>query len=45
MEINTSHYFPLNLDNLLTILKLIDTDTFEVRAGIIVQVTPKHNTN
>ena len=41
MEVNTSHYFPLPLENVIEILRLVDADLFDVKAGIVLQVTLK----
>ncbi len=41
MELNTSHYFPLDIENLVTVLSFIDKDQFNIKAGIILQVTQK----
>lgn len=42
MELNTSYYFPLNdVQNVIALLKLIDTDTLRIECGVIVQIVPK----
>lgn len=41
MELNTSYYFPMDIKNLLAVLKLIDGERFDIRAGIILQITEK----
>ena len=41
MELNTSYYFPLPVESLVSVLKQIDTDLFRVDCGIVVQIVPK----
>jgi hypothetical protein len=43
MKINTSHYLPLDIQNLINVLSVINVEDYEISAGIILQVIPKHS--